>query len=213
MKLPIHAITTSVLYHDFLDRTLPRTLEVVERVTVVTAPDDFQTRSVCEKHGVDPVVTDLFTANNSCFDRGAAIGAALSTVDPGWVLLLDADILLPAPLEIPLSVLDRDAIHGCERRLVVGSGQLSELEGGRRDFPLMRPHIEEGKPMPIGFFQLFHSSGGGSHPSYPTAAESDAAFTRSFASRSMLPLTVWHLDSVESNLGDNWWGRTTPLFS
>ena len=214
-NLPIHVVVTCVLYHDFLALTLPRTLELFDQVTVVTIPGDFQTQEVCRAHGVKPLLTDRFTGNDAQFNKGAAIQEALESVNSEWVLLLDADILLPAEWDPAFSKLNPSVIYGCERRLVVGSSQLEALQHGRRDFPLMRPHEADGRPLPIGFFQLFHRDKVISHPSYPTAAESDAEFAKSWPveHREMLPITVWHLDSVESPHSANWWGRTTPLFT
>jgi len=214
-NLPIHAIVICVLYHDFLALTLPRTLELFDQVTVVTTPDDVQTKKICNAHGIKPLLTDRFTENEAQFNKGAAIQEALKSIDSGWVLLLDADILIPVECDLLLTDLNPSMIYGCERRLVVGSSQLQELQHGRKDFPLMRPHEADGKPLPIGFFQLFHRNKVVSYPSYPTAAESDAEFAKSWRveHRQMLPITVWHLDSVESPHSANWWGRTTPLFT
>jgi len=215
-KLPIRAVMVSVLYHDYLTVTLPRALSLLESVTVITTPEDSQTREVCRQNGIDPVISNEFHEGARIpFDKGRALDTVLRTLPEGWVLLLDADILLPKDFSpFPL---DQESIHGCSRRRVVGSEQLAELEAGRTDFPLMRHQTVDGVPVPIGFFQLFHKSNGrpDGHPPALTNGHGDLELTLLWDEnrRIMLPLDVWHLDSVISPTGANWHGRVTPLFT
>jgi hypothetical protein len=213
MRHPVHAVVPCVDYHDFLDLTLPRALSLCDRVSVITSPEDTLTAKVCRENDLVPWVTDAWHRDDAVFDKGSALNEVLPTIKDGWVLLLDADILLPG---LPnLASLHPAAIHGCRRRHVIGLDGLHDLESGRTDFPLMRAQLEEDKELPIGFFQLFRADQAPcmTHPASGNAASCDLWFTKQWHPnlRTMLDFEVWHLDSIDSTTGQNWWGRTTPL--
>jgi len=94
-------ITTCVGYSDFLELTLPHMM-CHGRVIVATSPTDVDTCAVAMNHVGDTgcFITDAWHKDGAPFNKGAGINAAIEFAQPKtWLLLLDADIILP-PLPV-----------------------------------------------------------------------------------------------------------------
>lgn len=137
------AIIPCVEYHDRLAVTLPHNLKHFGRTLVVTDPCDVFTAEVCARYQVPILTTDVFF-RNAAFNRGAAINEAIRELRDaiGWLLVLDADILIDHPIE---EELQPGFLYGARRRCV-------ELNGLRQDSVPMADTV------PYGYFQLFHAT-------------------------------------------------------
>ena len=217
-ELPTKAILTCVEYHDILGLTLPINAHHFESVTVVTTPGDKKTQEVVDKiPNATCHLTDAFYAHGrEFFNKGASIEEGFDVVGrDGWILVLDADIVLPSKIELPN--LNEQKIYGTQRRILEDAhlfvdGLFREEEGWEK-----LPLKYEGS-CNFGFFQLFNSNAKPlkSHPWYPvewqTAAFSDVVFDKKWDVQNrhrLLDFQVLHLGEIEKN----WLGRTTPFLN
>lgn len=224
---PLHVIVPCVEYDDYLDLTLPRNLRVLSdaAVTVVTTPQDAPTRAVCERHGARCMTTDAFHADGATFAKGRATNAALRQIHEeapdAWILMLDADIVLPADFAAWRArvVLNPGALYYARRWLLPS----------RDDIPAALAHFDSGRPFapttkhntkPWGYFQLWsfrsqlqRDRAGDWYPAAShDAGTDDTIFYRRYRDAGRLAdsgLRTLHLPhSIEQ--AQNWKGRVTP---
>ena len=238
----LEGLTVSVNYADFLDETLSQNLDHFDEFVVVTARDDRATQAVCDRHGVICVKSDVYREDPlDRFNKGLMINLGLAHLrHRGWILHLDADVVLPDRLRFILnkSRLDEDCIYGADRVNVVGSGpwraikQSPNYQRQYRHRYLVSPaggapgasnrlgarllHNEYGY-CPIGYFQLWHSKHRDRryHFAQGSAEHSDVLFALQWpaARRILLPgVFVYHLESEPAKIGANWNGRVTRPF-
>jgi len=237
----LEVVTVCHDYADFLAQTLPMNLPHVDRIAVVTSHGDTRTQVVCRRYSVECVVTDTIHERGQAFNKGAAINHGLAALRlTGWVLLLDADIVLPLTFRNMLgkSALDWDTIYGAER---VNVGSWEAWQNFRHNHyhrePQFTQHCLVTTPgefpiganlvhrqygyCPIGYFQLFHASFLRRYAlRYPeteaSAEQMDVQFALRWprAQRQLLgTVRVFHLDSEPGPMGKNWNGRTTKPFT
>lgn len=236
----VEAVVVCLNYADFLNESLPMNLSHIDRIVVVTSHDDKDTKAVCHKWSVECLVTDAFTAKGEAFNKGAAINVGLGGLrQRGWVLHLDADIVLPNAFRNMLdkSALQRDCIYGAERCNVVGYDNWQKLkvawhtepQFGYRylvstpaDYPIGANVVhKQWGYVPIGFFQLWHSQFVRQHDlRYPETEGSAEDMDVQWASRwprkqrLLLPtVRVFHLESESARMGINWNGRKSKPFT
>ena len=198
-------IVVCVEYDDYLAITLPKNARHMTQVIVVTTADDQQTQAVVRQvPNATCYRTNAFHRNEKLFNKGAAIEEAFDALGrDGWILIWDADIILPSSF----TRLDCDPsmLYGAKRRLCPGAVQPVN-ESAWSDYPISR---EAGWP---GYFQLFH--GAALHdirPWYgidsPHAGIGDAYFQNHWTTdrKSWLPLEVLHLGPRDVN----WFGRAS----
>lgn len=222
-------------YSDFLEQTLPENLQYFDRLVVVTHPNDKRTQEVCSKFTVDCVTTECMHEFGDSFNKGRAINLGLGHLrGRGWILQMDADIVLPYRFRDLLwrAQLQPEKLYGADRVNVYGWERWQRLKAHGRLIPhhkhryFIQPpdcigdrivHHHHGYT-PIGYFQLWNAA---QHKLYPvdcgTAEHSDVLFAVQWNRRNrvLLPETVvYHLDSMKgpSPMGMNWGGRKTPLF-
>ncbi len=236
----IEAVITCVNYGDFLHETLPVNLPHFDKVVVVTTAEDTLTRAVCKKWSVDTIITTAFTEGGAQFNKGHAINVGIGALrQRGWIMHLDADIVLPLTFRNMLgkSALMRNRLYGCERANVTGFARWRRLRSQwfgspqftsryimstDADLPIGANvvHKEHGY-VPIGFFQLWHSQHAHQHDlRYPdncqTAEQSDVQWAIRWPreDRLLLPtFRAYHLESPGAGFGANWDGRTTAPFT
>lgn len=236
----IEAVCVCLNYADFLQATIPFTLPHVDRLVVVTSHADTATKEVCRKYSVECIVTDVFTEKGEQFNKGAAINVGLANLrQKGWILHLDADIVLPLTCRNMLdkSALQPDCIYGAERCDVTGWPAWRALRANWHDNPqfsgryiLSTPpeypvaanviHKELGY-VPIGYFQLWHSQFMQAHQlRYPEAGSNAATTDVEWAGRwprkqrLLLPtVRVFHLRSEAGDMRTNWNGRKSKPFT
>ena len=235
------AVITASRYHDFLRVTLPYTLRHVKKPVIVTSDQAFDdpTRDVCREFGVKCVSTGLFYHRGAKFAKGKAINKGLDQCHRrGWVLTMDADIILPEHTSFMLARLDLDkaAIYGIDRVLVPNAAawktfidkrvpqyRWSSIVETPSNFPFMARFVHETEGYcPIGFFQLRHGDSGRQSRDlrYPEdgneATHTDVQYALLWDrhKRHLIPeIVAYHLDSCASPIGANWCGRVTPEFS
>jgi hypothetical protein len=232
----LEAVQTCVGYADFLAALLPRNKHLFDKIVVVTTPDDLDTRRLCEYLHVECVQTNAFHRDGAAFAKGDGINAGLEKLSlDGWVVHLDADIVLPPLFRDTVLGLDLDDTHvyGCDRYIIphfeawqehVNHPRLEHENGvyvhadaykiGTRIAP-----PQHGGYIPIGFFQMWGPRGSGrlEYPTqHTTAARTDMLFALQWdrRHRGFLPEVIaYHLESdPDAPQGANWEGRHTPPF-
>lgn len=189
----IAGLVVCVDYSDLLQKTLPRWLDRLDELMVVTAPRDGETIKLCHDLGVRVHATEVFWRDGAAFNKARALNEAFELLQPhDWVLCFDADVL-PA----------RDW------RDVVEAAELDpkNLYGASR-------HLENGQPVPdpdiAGFFHLFHV--GNPNVTSPPfdqfwrhAGNYDSTFQRRWPRqrRVRLPIQLTHFGETNQN----WLGR------
>ena len=147
----IRAIVPCVEYSDILNLTLPYNKSFVSETLVVTSPDDTQTIEVAQSHGAQVHVTDAFYRKQARFNKAAAIEEGLDVLGrSGWILLLDADILIPHRRHRFEPKIGR--VYTARRRILKRLPQRVPPETEWRENKLMLNNEEYG-----GCFQLFHA--------------------------------------------------------
>lgn len=230
--MKVEAVIICKDYSDFLQHTLPENMNFLDRVVVVTHPDDKQTKRLCAHYSVECIETKVMHDNGDKFNKGRAINLGLMHLrHEDWLLHLDADTLLPHDFRKRLydTKLNQDNLYGADR-LNVGTYEnwmdhkhkiKPQFRHGflvtpNREFPVGARllHPEYGY-CPIGYFQLWHASKNRRYPVIAGSAEhSDVVFAVQWAreNRVLLPeLFVHHLES-ESKFGQNWGGRKSKRF-
>lgn len=229
----LECVITCVNYSDFLAHTLPLNKGHFDRVVVVTTPEDKATQRVCEFWHVECIQESRFT-DNASFCKGAGINTGLYALGKkGWVLHMDADIVLPPTFRSHVNhgQLNTHHIYGADRFMVKSFEEWEQFIS----FPRLQHEAdifvhtheftmgqriykpEEYGYIPIGYFQLWHNDSGiQSYPeNHQTAARGDMIFSLYWdrAHRSLLPEVIcYHLESEEVAMGTNWCGRKTKLF-
>jgi hypothetical protein len=103
-------------YDDYLALTLPRMVEELEQVVVITSTTDGRTKEVAVANGARIHTTSILDGTD--FKKGMAIAELLATLPPeSWVVVLDADIVLPEKwgAYVRQSVLNPGALYYVER--------------------------------------------------------------------------------------------------
>jgi hypothetical protein len=229
-QLRLEAVTVSVGFDDLLDVTIGFNHAQVDHLIVVTAHDDKKTQKVARKHGATVVLTDLFRKNGRNFNKGAAINAGFDYFQyHGWRCHMDSDIVLPDSFRRVLfnhSHLERHCIYGADRFNIVGQEKIKKLvrRGSiqHKHGLLLGETDDDGKLghrlvcklrgyLPLGFFQMWHSSTQKPYPySLGTAAHDDMMFASLWpeACRRHLPgAVVFHLLPSAPTVGENWDGK------
>lgn len=236
----VECVTVSVGYGDMLSVAARYNRHLFDRWVIVSSPDDHETREVCRKFSLPIRLTREFYRDGSEFNKGRGIALGMDQIEgSGWVMHMDADIILPPDFRAWLdrAHLDEECIYGFDRVMVKSwndwcrlrdSGYLQHDYHCRCNFP---PGYEIGtrwaSPLhgwvPIGFAQLFHGSAdtsqGFHQRPYPahhnSASRSDVQFALQWdrRHRQLIPEVIAiHLDSEPSALGANWKGRKTRRF-
>lgn len=232
-EMKIECVIVCNNYSDFLEHTLPENIKYLDKVVVVTTPEDRATRALCEKYSVDCIPTKVFFEDGDDFNKGRGINLGLSHLrHDDWLLHIDADIMLSHRFRKALyyAKLDKECIYGADRlnavsyecwdgnkHKTVPGHQYRYLVPAPKEFPVGARliHKEYGY-CPIGFFQLWHSSKKRKYPINQGSAEhTDVLFSVQWErqNRILLPeLFVIHLESEMTKMGANWRKRVTKPF-
>lgn len=234
------AVIVCTQYDDFLKVTLPFTLRQVKKVIVVTSdqPYDDGIRHHCRYMGVHCLSTDIMHRFNAPFAKGLAINRGLDLCSKsGWLVHMDADIVLPDQTSLVLSrlELDKKCLYGIDRVACPNALAFKDylnkntpqynntcLVEPPRNFPLMARwiHPTDGW-LPIGFFQMWHGSIARTPFDMRYPEDSNDAIRTDIQhalqwdgkNRRLIPdVIAIHLDSCSAPVGANWTGRTTPRF-
>jgi hypothetical protein len=203
-------LTVSVEYDDFLAITLPVNRKHFSRVLVVTTPDDRKSQQVAMDNDAEVYCTDAFYRNEASFNKGLAVEEGWDQIGrSGWLVGMDADIVLPDRL--PIRDIRPGFLYGAHRRMLADPRKLStDLDWSvLQDMPFERAESE----IP-GYFQLFHAEDAALsiRPwvgiNWRHAGGYDSEFQGRWPRdrKKWLGFEVLHLGLP----GENWCGRTTP---
>ncbi len=236
----IECVITCVGYADFLAESLPANRSQFDRMVVVTAAEDKDTKQICDYWNVQCIRTDVFESRWDRFNKGKGINIGLAALQKkDWLVHMDADIVLPPTTRHLLEAADLDklCLYGVDRQMVRCAEDWREFKShpalqqeGWNDYADCGKFIHPSKDfdlgtrvahpsgyIPIGFFQLWNvASGIMTYPEQHTdAARGDMLFALEWprAKRHMIPeVLVYHLESEPAPMGANWSGRKTKIF-
>ena len=206
----------------------------------MTAPEDQDTRKVCEYWNVECIPTDAFRTRWDEFNKGKGINVGLSALaKTDWLVHMDADIVLPPSARALLTAakLDPSCVYGIDRQMVACEAEWRDFmcrprlqqegwssygDGGtfihpNRNFRIGTRVAHPSGYVPIGFFQMWNAvSGITSYPEQHTdAGRGDMLFALQWprSKRHMIPEIIgYHLESEPAAMGINWGGRKTKPF-
>jgi glycosyl transferase family 25 len=160
---------------------------------------------ICEKFRVNLIVSDIMYDSGAKFNKGKAINLAIQSIkDSGYILLIDADIIVKE--KVNTENLDPETLYTSDRWMCESYEDLLRTE---REFNGLKKYIRNESDRGLGFFQLFHTSKSISYPeTSDNAAFSDLLFRDKFTNKENIENTVIHLGRSYTN----WDGRTTDRF-
>lgn len=210
----ITAVTVSVEYGDLLGLVAPHNAHQFDRWIVVTSPADVATHEVCrEFQNIECLHTTAFWDRGARFNKGAGLNLGLERArqlsPAGWIVLLDADVVLPPNAGLRNLDLQPGTLYCPVRRMLDDPRDLNPA----LDWSTIpaRPREEF-----AGFMQVFHTRDPhlpATGPWYPAdwwhAGGADSFFWKQWPqpARARLPFEVLHLGPD----GQNWCGRVTPF--
>ncbi len=222
----LELITVSDGFADFLAETLPRNAPHFDRIVVVTSKGDGGTERVVKQHrpafGVGMVQTDAFKqVETDIWNKGRAINDGLRSLQRrGWIVHLDADMILPEDFRDRLDAMGRlhpATLYGCQRMFCDSAEDWNHYRIQKTDERLRadKVHSHGNDALPVGYFQLFHGQAKpmlGNGPWYPCgnpqAGGSDVAFAKLFDRRQYLEnMQAIHIQTEPCAEGANWKGR------
>ncbi|MEI8012529.1 MAG: glycosyltransferase [Candidatus Omnitrophota bacterium] len=102
----IEAVVVCAGYGDYLSITLPFTKNAVDKVIVVTDEKDLLTQNVCKENDVECIISSRLHENGAAFAKGKGVNHGIDSLKHrDWVLILDADIILPKDFAIKIRTL------------------------------------------------------------------------------------------------------------
>jgi hypothetical protein len=199
----LDVIIVSVNYNDFLLLSLENNVKIFENITVVTSSSDFFCQKICEKFGVNCIVTDIMYENGAIFNKGKGINEGIKSIlNPDYILLLDADILVMENIDI--DALDEKTLYTSDRYFIPDYTSYKEYISGS----IKKEKFLLQKNPGWGFFQLFNYSKVIKFPELsPDASTSDIVFYDMFQNRNGINNEVLHLGE-----DSNWKGRKSKSF-
>lgn len=207
MLSEIIPITVCVGYHDLLGITLRQNRKFFDTYVVVTTPEDVLTQEVCRTFHVEVMTSDLLYHHRARFNKSGMIHQAQQKIHAKyphhWMLMLDADIVLPDAFDqlVDPAALDKECLYSFHRV----------------DYPTYQDFVDGTRPKPyrydfMGFFQLYWQKDKYYPPHSMACSRCDMQFAHSFPpSRKK----ILHEDVILRHLGEdskNWYGRVTPLW-
>lgn len=206
--MQIVGVCVCVDYADFLAETLPRSAAALDRVYVVTCASDEETIALCSQHAsaVEVLLSEDLHKDNAAFNKAALVRAgqciAHERHPDAWVIVLDADILLPEDfrglVEAAGAEEDPTALYGCQRHDFHSREELA-ADTPSLKFPEKFSHC--------GYFQMYHDKSKLYPESSHNCGACDEQFASAFPVKKLLPkLNVSHMGLNSKN----WNGRTTP---
>lgn len=195
-------------YADLLEYSLSFNSKMFDHIYISTTADDIETLNVCKQYdNVEIILTDLIHSNNAVFNKGAIMKELQThahTKHPNeWILILDADIVIPQTLleQISGQYDDTSFIYGLTRYEKHNKDNFNELWEGDSNFG---KRLNEGN-YPWGYFQLYYRK----DVFYETSencGECDNKFLKIFGKKKhMMKGFVIHLGARIKN----WSGRVT----
>lgn len=151
----MNAIITCVEFDDYLEITLPWNVGHFGKVLVVTSLKDKKTELLANSfENSCSYATDAFFDDGAPFNKGKALEEGLDILGrEGWIMVLDADIVLPEALEPGPNGWELGKLYSPYRRLCGDPGARGEPWGGFPYGPEYDVHPDEF----AGYCQIFHA--------------------------------------------------------
>lgn len=207
----MQAVITCVNFSDYLAATLPFNVRYFQRLVVVTDYTDLLTQHVCYDNNVECIQTDVHRQNGNVFNKGRMINLVLDQFDlDGWFCCIDADTMMLPGLWEHLSSfdLDRSTIYGAHRFMCESQSAFDEWV--RTDDLSKFWVYRRCDNVPLGYFQLWHSSMPHRYDErFTTAKRADYEFPFMFERRQLIDDCVLHICSEKWVLGKDHAGRKT----
>lgn len=202
----MRALVVCVNYDDFLRITLPQNIKFFDEVVVITSPQDRRTVDLVSNFSnARCFVTDAFYRHGASFNKGLAIEECYDFMGrTGWMVNLDADIILPYKIVAPV---DKQVLYGVRRRILKNPAHY------RKDMNWRKARRRNDRII-CGYFQLFHATADvlKVRPWVGTESIHAGHYDHYFQDhwpkekRVFLPIDVLHLGPVDTN----WFGRASP---
>jgi hypothetical protein len=211
----IVGLTVSVNYADLLERAMPRWVEGLDALVVVTTPEDTETLRLVARWGVAWWSTRAFYEDGCAFNKGKAMSAAVEAMrlledDPDWIATFDADVIPPAGWRaiVEAAAPRPGTLYGAVRAIPVRTFGNSLAYD---DSPDPEHWLELSEAELPGFFQLWHASDPNVQrwPLYDCTWRHAGGYDSEFQFRwpvdrkIKLPIMLEHIGVP----GRNWWGR------
>lgn len=181
-------ILVCVNYSDFLKLTCPHNKQYFrkEKFIVITSPEDNETIAYCKEHDIFYVVFNGFYKNGSVFNKSGAMYATQELVHKwypnDWILLLDADIILPTDFDkmIQQKTLDTSTLYSLRR-----------MDYATKEDWQLKQNLKSYAGMPfMGYMQLYHNKGMLYDCQSYSAAMGDFIFAMRFEKKELLDNTA-----------------------
>ena len=157
--MSIEAIIVSFNCLDLLSITLPRNLQHLDHIIILTKKDDTNTIKFCQDLDKDKITIicadDEFNYDGAIFNKGLAINRGIAASKfKDWIITLDSDIILPASFRDDFCILppDNELFYGMRRYNIDTREDFNDLEQGKKninDFILYRGSG-------YGYFSMFN---------------------------------------------------------
>jgi hypothetical protein len=185
--LKIKTVICAINYCDLLKETLSQNVKELFDISIITDLKDQETKNLCREFNIKCYQTDLFYINNSKFNRGIVLNAFFNEFknELDWVLLLDADIVVPKDFEKLFfdGKPDINSMYGCRRYDIQEYSDWEKIKGNKE---LLKNH-RLFRGVGYGYFQLFNFKSNIIkqlsindnviiYPPFPTVSEGDWVF-------------------------------------
>jgi hypothetical protein len=160
--MKIEAVTVSIDYSTWLRKCIGNKNKL-DRWVVVTHETDLDTIKLCEDNDIEYVCSERVFENDALFAKGKAINDGISKLDADdWIVHLDGDILLPENFRevVENECNDKSKLYGAHRY----DEKNNKMQGQRFKVLSKDKKTNEYKKIvkrldiPIGYFQLWHST-------------------------------------------------------
>lgn len=189
----IDVILVSVDYNQYLDKVLYHNTKIFDNITVVTHPNDYECIQICNLYKVNYIVSDEIYQNGK-INKSIGLNKAInSLIDPDWILIIDADIIINK--EIDINSLNNKYLYTSGRYICDDMKNYEKWKSKELDISnIGKLESDRG----IGFFQLFNYSMKKKYPEsnygrYSESTWSDIIFKQGFINRKTLNLDIIHL--------------------
>ena len=130
--MKLQAVTICVKYADFLECVVANNLHF-DRWLMVTSQEDTRTQKLCALHEIECIVSSFLEPDGTGFHARNAkwhvLNEGLDALEQsGWVVVLDADVLLPRHFRKRLEALplEPSCLYGAEGRKVIKDSKAFE---------------------------------------------------------------------------------------
>jgi len=139
-----------------LDYTLGKNLDQIDEFIIATDYQSPEVEKICQKYSIKFIKTNKFYENNAQFDRGKVVSSILKNIKSGWILHMDADILLPKDFKQKINTINfnKSKLYGARRIMFSDLTKTKKWFYANENPEDLSDHIPYGYCW--GYFQLFN---------------------------------------------------------